>query len=109
MPMRTGFNIIFRKQDFFFVNREKMQAKIENGKCFLQFDGNEYVVSDGEYVKINENIEVRFNKHIGQGRRGSITFFCDKSIKILRSNHPAIKTHNAELTCTQQRETNDDK
>lgn len=90
--MQHGFRIYFRRHDFVSVNSEKMDLTIENGSCTLNFRDKQYIIESGEIAVINEKIKVIFNKETGKGARGSIMFFCDDSIKILRSNHPKMKT-----------------
>lgn len=89
--MRHGFGINFRRHDFVVVNREKMDLTIENGNCIMNFRGKQCIIESGEQSSINEKIDVIFNKQPG-GARGRITFFCDDSIKIFRSNHPKMRS-----------------
>lgn len=95
--MRHGFGINFKRREFVSVNMEKMELTIESGNCILNFRDKQYIIESGERSTINEKIDVIFNKQPG-GARGRITFFCDDSIKIFRSNHPKMQMHNAELS-----------
>lgn len=93
--MRHGFGLNFRKHDFVSVNREKMDVTIENGNCIIDFRDKQYIIENGEKIAINKNIDIVFNKQ--RGNRGRLTFFCDDSIKIFRSNHPNIQAFRAAI------------
>jgi len=88
--MRHGFGINLKRIDFVSVNGVKMDFEIKGKSCILNFMDKKHTVENGDRATINSKIDIVFRKK-NRGARGRVTFFCDDTIKIFRSNHPKIR------------------